>query len=243
MTTAPLVDALRRTRCVGRNDPLPRDGGAADRTEYSGQRRAAPLVDRRTGGFLGSAVGLHRRRRRQGRAPPHRRRPDAGRPVLPGRHLELCREPARHGRRGRRHRLPRARTRWNTAGRGANSAPRSRASSRRFRRWASARATGWRALLPNMPEAVAAMLAAASLGAVWSSASPDFGPRGVLDRFGQIEPKVLFTRRRLLVRRQADRARRKACGDRAAAPLGRAHRGGGLSGGRLERRRRIAECA
>jgi acetoacetyl-CoA synthetase len=48
-------------------------------------------------------------------------------------------------------------------------------------------------LLPNIPEAVAAMLATVSLGAVWSSASPDFGVRGVLDRFGQIEPKVLFT--------------------------------------------------
>ena len=49
------------------------------------------------------------------------------------------------------------------------------------------------ALLPNRPEAVAAMLAAVSLGAVWSSASPDFGARAVLDRFGQIAPKVLFT--------------------------------------------------
>jgi acetoacetyl-CoA synthetase len=48
------------------------------------------------------------------------------------------------------------------------------------------------ALLPNMPEAVALMLAAASLGAVWCSASPDFGPRGVLDRFGQIKAKLLF---------------------------------------------------
>jgi len=46
--------------------------------------------------------------------------------------------------------------------------------------------------LPNMPEGVAAMLATASLGAVWSSCSPDFGVQGVLDRFGQIEPKVLF---------------------------------------------------
>ena len=48
-------------------------------------------------------------------------------------------------------------------------------------------------LLPNIPEAVAAMLATLSLGAVWSSASPDFGVRGVLDRFGQIAPKVLIT--------------------------------------------------
>ena len=46
--------------------------------------------------------------------------------------------------------------------------------------------------LPNMPETVIAMLAAASLGAVWSSCSPDFGVKGVLDRFGQIEPKVLI---------------------------------------------------
>ena len=46
--------------------------------------------------------------------------------------------------------------------------------------------------LPNLPESVAAMLATASLGAVWSSCSPDFGIQGVVDRFGQIEPKVLF---------------------------------------------------
>jgi acetoacetyl-CoA synthetase len=46
--------------------------------------------------------------------------------------------------------------------------------------------------MPNMPEAVVAMLAAASLGATWTSCSPDFGIQGVLDRFGQVEPKVLF---------------------------------------------------
>ncbi len=46
--------------------------------------------------------------------------------------------------------------------------------------------------MPNMPETVIAMLAATSLGAVWSSCSPDFGIKGVLDRFGQIKPKVLF---------------------------------------------------
>lgn len=48
------------------------------------------------------------------------------------------------------------------------------------------------AYMPNMPETLAAMLATASLGAVWSSCSPDFGVQGVVDRFGQIEPKVLF---------------------------------------------------
>jgi acetoacetyl-CoA synthetase len=49
------------------------------------------------------------------------------------------------------------------------------------------------AFLPNLPEAVIAMLAATSLGATWSSCSPDFGIAGVLDRFGQIAPKVLIT--------------------------------------------------
>jgi acetoacetyl-CoA synthetase len=49
------------------------------------------------------------------------------------------------------------------------------------------------AYLPNVPEAVAAFLAAASLGAIWSSCSPDFGARSVVDRFAQIEPKVLLT--------------------------------------------------
>ncbi|WP_024333930.1 acetoacetate--CoA ligase [Desulfotignum balticum] len=47
--------------------------------------------------------------------------------------------------------------------------------------------------VPNMPESIIAMLAATSLGAVWSSCSPDFGIKGVLDRFGQTRPKVLFT--------------------------------------------------
>jgi acetoacetyl-CoA synthetase len=47
--------------------------------------------------------------------------------------------------------------------------------------------------VPNMMETVVAMLAATSIGAIWSSCSPDFGIKGVLDRFGQIEPKILFT--------------------------------------------------
>lgn len=47
--------------------------------------------------------------------------------------------------------------------------------------------------LPNMPEAIIAMLATTALGAIWSSTSPDFGEKGVLDRFGQIAPKILFT--------------------------------------------------
>jgi acetoacetyl-CoA synthetase len=48
------------------------------------------------------------------------------------------------------------------------------------------------AMMPNMPETVAAMLATASIGAIWSSCSPDFGPKGVLDRFSQIDPVMFF---------------------------------------------------
>ncbi len=48
------------------------------------------------------------------------------------------------------------------------------------------------AVLPNKPEAITAMLGASAVGGVWSSCSPDFGPNGIIDRLGQIEPKVLF---------------------------------------------------
>ncbi|MET0747610.1 MAG: acetoacetate--CoA ligase [Rhizobium sp.] len=48
------------------------------------------------------------------------------------------------------------------------------------------------AMMPNMPETIACMLAAASIGAIWSSCSPDFGEQGVMDRFGQIEPKLFI---------------------------------------------------
>jgi len=47
--------------------------------------------------------------------------------------------------------------------------------------------------MPNMPETIMAMLASASIGAIWSSCSPDFGINGAVERFGQIEPKLLFT--------------------------------------------------
>jgi acetoacetyl-CoA synthetase len=64
--------------------------------------------------------------------------------------------------------------------------------SRRLRDWGVVPGDRVAGYLPNLPETVIAMLAAASLGAIWSSCSPDFGLRGVVDRFGQIEPKVLF---------------------------------------------------
>jgi acetoacetyl-CoA synthetase len=49
------------------------------------------------------------------------------------------------------------------------------------------------AYMPNMPETVIAMLATTAIGAIWSSCSPDFGVQGVLDRFGQIEPRILLS--------------------------------------------------
>jgi len=49
------------------------------------------------------------------------------------------------------------------------------------------------AVVPNMPETIVSFLAVSAIGAIWSSCSPDFGERGILDRFGQIEPKVMIT--------------------------------------------------
>jgi len=49
------------------------------------------------------------------------------------------------------------------------------------------------AFMPNMPETIVAMLATTSLGAIWTSTSPDFGEESVIDRFGQTQPKILFT--------------------------------------------------
>ncbi len=71
-----------------------------------------------------------------------------------------------------------------------------RAQTARVRAGLAARGVGRgdrvAAYLPNLPETIAAFLATASLGAIWSSCSPDFGARAVVDRFAQIEPKVLL---------------------------------------------------
>jgi len=62
----------------------------------------------------------------------------------------------------------------------------------RFRAWGIKPGDRLVGFMPNLPETVVAMLAAVSLGAVWSQCSPDFGVQGVIDRFGQIEPRVLI---------------------------------------------------
>jgi acetoacetyl-CoA synthetase len=63
---------------------------------------------------------------------------------------------------------------------------------KQFKIWGVEKGDRVAAYMPNMPETVIACLAATSLGAIWSSASPDFGTQGLIDRFGQIEPKVLI---------------------------------------------------
>ena len=78
------------------------------------------------------------------------------------------------------------------------------------------------AFLPNIPAALIGLLATASLGAIWSSCSPDFGPHSVIDRFAQITPKVLLATGRLPVRRQGVRP----------AAVGRNHRRGAAGPGR-----------
>ncbi len=60
-----------------------------------------------------------------------------------------------------------------------------------FKIWGVKKGDRVAAYMPNMPETLIACLAATSLGAIWSSASPDFGSQGLIDRFGQIEPKIL----------------------------------------------------
>lgn len=62
-----------------------------------------------------------------------------------------------------------------------------------LRTWGVRKGDRVAAYMPNMPETIIACLATASLGAIWSSASPDFGVQGLIDRFGQIEPKVLIS--------------------------------------------------
>ncbi len=62
-----------------------------------------------------------------------------------------------------------------------------------FKKWGVQKGDRVAAFMPNMPETIIAMLACTSLGAIWSSASPDFGVQGLIDRFGQVQPKIFVT--------------------------------------------------
>ena len=102
---------------------------------------------------------------------------------------------------------------------------RGRARRRRAARaWAFGAGDRVAGFMPNIPETVIAMLATTSLGAIWSSCSPDFGVNGVLDRFGQIQPRVLFCADGYRYAGQRDRLPRARARDRRADSGDRARR-------------------
>ena len=174
----------------------PRESTAQHRRRRRHLRAAVALVGRPQGGLLARGVGLRRRasarrataccstrtgcRARAGfrtRGSTSRRTcSSAGAPTTPA--TRWCSG---------------ARTRSAPAVARASCTRWRRASRRRSRRTGVAAGDRVAAYLPNMPEAIVAMLGADGRGAIWSSCSPDFGVQGVLDRFGQIEPRVLFT--------------------------------------------------
>ena len=156
-------------------------------------RRAVALVGRRPRGASGPRSGSSSTCR-----PPSRTSACSG----------AARCPARSGSRGRGCPTPSTSSAIATTTRWPSATPASCASSSQWT-WGELReqtariAAGLRrmgvgpgdrvaAYMPNIPETVAAFLATASIGAVWSSAAPEFGARSVVDRFAQIEPKVLL---------------------------------------------------
>ena len=147
-------------------------------------------------------------------ASPDRWRQHAGREILPRCQAQFRRKPAARTGQRRRAGVPRrgqgelARLTWDEL----QCAGLARCN-RRLQAAGVGQGDRVAAMLPNLPETIALMLAVTSLGAIWSSCSPDFGERGVLDRFGQIEPKVFvavdgywYNGKRALARRQAQGA-------------------------------------
>ena len=209
--------AIARCRARGAIDRLRQASVRARRPGARRLCRPAPLVDRGSRRLLEPGLGVLRRHRRARRPGAGRRRQDARRGILPRCEAEFRREPAAGN--------PARRTRSSFAARtrssGASRWDELRALVSQLQQ--AMRALGVKpgdrvaAMLPNMPEAIAGMLAAASLGAIWSSCSPDFGVEGVLDRFGQIEPVAVHRLRRLLVQRQAERRVGQGAGGAGAA--------------------------
>ena len=117
--------------------------------------------------------------------------------MVPGGQTQLCAEPARAQARRRHGGCAGVLGRGQDCGGACRTPSCMRCActriARRSRPRASRPATASRRTCRTCPKTIIAMLGAASRGAIWSSCSPDFGVQGVLDRFGQIEPRVLFT--------------------------------------------------
>ena len=137
------------------------------------------------------------------------RRADAGGTLVRGRTAQLCGEHARARARSRGDggaALPRSCARWQQLSWGELS-EQVAALAAGLRSLGVQRGDRVAAYMPNIPETLIAFLASASIGAIWSCAAPEFGARSVVDRFAQIEPKVLFISRRLPPRGQGLRPR------------------------------------
>ena len=91
------------------------------------------------------------------------------------------------------------------------------------------------AYMPNIPETVAAFLACASIGAIWSSAAPEFGARSVIDRFSQIEPKVLLASMATATAARTSTAATRSTGSPASSRRSSGSCGSGTSTGRAGR--------
>ena len=197
----------RRRRSGAISTSSPRRAGK----EFAGYDELQALVGHRPRGLLGRRSGTS--------STCARTRPTSGcsaRARCPAPSGSRARAQLRraHGRRRRgprRHRGPRAARRRATPveltfGELREQVARARAGLQRLGVGPGDRVVAY---LPNIPETLVAFLATASLGAVWASCAPEFGPRSVIDRFAQLEPKRAARGRRLPLRRQGDRPARR----------------------------------
>ena len=190
---SPLDAARRRARAVGARS-LPRLAAARARPRLPGLRGALALVGRRPRGLLGLDLGLLRGPRAHALRARARLARDAGRRVVPGRAAELSPSTCSAATRTRTpSRSSRARSRASrSSSPSASCASRSPAPARACSGSASAPATASSPTCRTSPRRSSPSSRRASLGAVWATCPPEFGVRSVLDRLGQLEPKVLL---------------------------------------------------
>ena len=188
------VDTRRGGHRAGARHRVPALAGHRAGPRPRWLRRALGLVDQPSGRVLGHHLGLLRRARRARARAGAGRRPHARRAVVQRRTINYARNALRAartdpGRVALIYRSERAGRGALTYGELAGEVARVAGGLRDLGVRTGDRVAG---LLPNGPHAIIALLAAASIGAVWSSCSPDFGAASVIDRFAQIEPTVLI---------------------------------------------------